>query len=113
MRIDIKPLSVNGAYRGRRFASKELKNYKDDLNKILPHISIPDGKLEARYVFGVSSQVCDVDNFIKAFQDCVAERYGFNDNRIFKITVEKVCVKKGSEFIDFEIKNYESNTTKT
>lgn len=105
--IKIKPLSVNKAYRGRRFASSDLKDFKMELLWQLPKkFKVPQGKLSVKYIFGCSSKGSDGDNLIKAFQDCLAEIYGFNDNKIYKWIVEKVDVKKGEEFISFEINKY-------
>ena len=102
-RLDIKPISINKAYRGRRFATQELKQFKRDVSLLLPKIKIPDGKLTASYRFGFSSKASDVDNGIKGFQDCIAEHYGFNDKKIYKLIVEKIDVEKGQEYIEFEI----------
>lgn len=102
-RINIKPISVNEAYRGRRFATKELKQYKKDLARLLPKMEVPKGKLMVRYTFGVSSKASDWDNLIKAFQDCLAEQYGFNDNRIYRGIVIKQDVPRGEEFIEWEL----------
>ncbi len=103
-RIAIKPLSMNNAYRGRRFATKELTQYKSDLGWLLPRgLHIPDGPLSVRYVFGVSSKASDLDNLVKALQDVIAAEYGFNDNRIYHIDVTKVDVPKGKEFVEFEL----------
>ena len=102
-RIDIKPLSVNEAYRGRRFATRELTQYKSDLGWLLPKMEVPDGPLAARYVFGTSSRASDADNMVKIFQDAISEHYGFNDSRIYRIEVEKVDVPKGREFVEFEL----------
>ena len=101
--LDIKPLSVNKAYRGRRFASKDLKSFKDKLAYILPKLKVPKGRLQVEYIFGVSSKGSDGDNLIKAFQDCLSEIYGFNDNQIYSWKIAKVIVKKGEEFIEFKI----------
>lgn len=104
VRLPIKALSVNGAYRGRRFSTPELKQFKLDLFRILPKLSVPEtGNLAVRYVFGVSSKASDGDNLIKAFQDVIAEAYGFNDKRIYKWDVEKQDVPKGNEFVEFDI----------
>lgn len=103
--INIKPLSVNQSYKGRHFPTAKLLKYKNELHWELPrNIGIPkEGKLKVKYIFGVSSKKSDGDNLIKSFQDCLSEVYGFNDNQIYKWEVEKVDVKKGAEFIDFEI----------
>ncbi len=103
-KISIKPLSVNKAYRGRRFATKDLHDYKTALNFLLPKLTLPKtGKLSVKYIFGLSSKGSDGDNLIKCFQDCLADKYGFNDNRIYKWSVEKKDVKKGEEYIEFEL----------
>ena len=109
VRLDIKPLSVNHAYRGRRFATKELAQYKSDLGWLLPRIEVPDGPIATRYVFGVSSKASDGDNLIKAFQDAIAEHYGFNDKRIYHWNVTKVDVPKGKEFVEFELSTHDGS----
>lgn len=102
-RVNIKPLSVNEAYRGRRFKTKEKVQYDRDVSIQLPRLEVLSGNLEVRYVFGVSSHGSDCDNLIKSFQDCLSACYGFNDNKIIKITAEKVYVAKGNEYIEFDI----------
>jgi Holliday junction resolvase RusA-like endonuclease len=102
-RINIKPLSVNEAYKGRRFASNSLKAYKKALSLLLPKIIVPSSNLRVFYRFGVSSHASDADNCVKALQDCLAEQYGFNDKKIYFLEIEKVDVKKGAEFVEFEI----------
>lgn len=108
-RIDLKPLSLNSAYRGRRFATLELEKYKADLGILLPRIQVPKGKLAVRYIFGVSSKASDGDNLIKVFQDCIAEQYGFNDKSIYEWHVVKVDVPKGKEYIDFELSTHDGS----
>ena len=102
-KINVKPLSVNDAYIGRRFKSKDKTQFDRDVSILLPKMEIPEGMLEAHYIFGVYSKVSDCDNFIKAFQDALSTNYGFNDHRIRKITAEKIYVSKGNEYIEFEI----------
>jgi len=103
-RIAVKALSINRAYQGRRFSTPELFSFKKELFYLLPKgIQIPEGKLQVSYTFGVSSKESDGDNLIKAFQDCLADHYGFNDKKIYKWNVEKVDVEKGQEFICFKI----------
>jgi Holliday junction resolvase RusA-like endonuclease len=102
--IKIAALSVNRSYQGRRFATPELKAYKQAVSWLLPPMKVPlDKKLSVKYEFGVSSKNADGDNLIKAFQDILCERYEFNDRQIYRWEVEKVDVKKGQEYIKFEI----------
>jgi Holliday junction resolvase RusA-like endonuclease len=104
MRVDIKPLSNNESWTGRRFKSQKYKVYEKQLLLILPKIIIPDGKLQINYIVGYSNKMSDVDNFVKNFQDILSKKYGFNDNMVYRLEVDKVITKKGEEFIDFEIK---------
>lgn len=102
MRIDIKPLSVNRAWQGKRFKTPMYKSYEAELYLRLPPMEVPDGELAVSYTFGVNT-LSDWDNPIKPFQDILQKRYGFDDRRIMSATVKKVVVKKGQEFIEFEI----------
>lgn len=106
--INIKPLSVNQAWQGKRFKTKKYKQYEIDLFYLLPKITIPKGKLEIHYIFYYSNIQSDIDNGIKQFQDILCKKYNFNDKMIYKIIVEKKIVKKGQERIDFLIKCYQS-----
>ena len=105
-KISIKPLSLNMAYRGRRFATPALKQFKEYLNYLLPKIIVPKGKLQITYRFGVSSKSSDADNLSKTITDCIATKYNFNDKIVYKFILEKIDVKKGGEFIEFEIEQY-------
>jgi Holliday junction resolvase RusA-like endonuclease len=111
IKIKIRPLTVNQAYCGRKFSTPALKAYKEAIGYLAPKMSLPEGKLQATYRFGVSSKCSDLDNCIKVSQDALAEKYGFNDNRIYKMVVEKVDVKKGEEFVEFEFKELENRPT--
>lgn len=101
--IKIKPLSLNSAYRGRRFTTPELKYYKEAIQYLAPKIVIPKGKLKVKYIFGVSSKNADGDNLIKCLQDSLADKYEFNDKLIYEWTVKKIDVLKGEEYIEFLI----------
>lgn len=102
--IQIKPLSTNAAWRGRRFPTTAYQVYQHDLAYLLPSsYDIPEGKLRVQYTFGVSSKTFDYDNAIKQFQDSLCKKYCFDDRRIYKAEIEKVDVEKGQEFISFSI----------
>jgi Holliday junction resolvase RusA-like endonuclease len=99
--IKLKPLSINDAYRGRRFKSMDYKQYAKDLPFLLPKLEVPEGKLQLHLEFGFSNQASDTDNCIKPFLDLLQECYGFNDKRVFRIIAEKEIVPKGNEYIKF------------
>lgn len=97
-------MSVNVAWQGRRFKTPEYKRYERDLLLILPKkIDIPDGPLSVSYEFGFSAKTSDWDNPIKPFQDILQKKYGFDDKRIMRAEVIKSIVKKGEEYIKFNI----------
>jgi Holliday junction resolvase RusA-like endonuclease len=108
-KISIKPLSVNQAWKGKRFKTNIYKKYEKDCFTILPKITVPDGKLKAYLVFGFSSTLSDADNPVKCFVDILQKKYGFNDNKIYEYSIKKVDVKKGEEFIEFSIVSCETN----
>jgi Holliday junction resolvase RusA-like endonuclease len=103
-RIEIKPLSVNDVWRGRRFKTPDYKAYEQHCFLILPNaVEIPEGRLELKIKFGLSSAGGDIDNPTKPILDILQKKYGFNDSRIYRLAIEKVITKKGAEFIEFEI----------
>jgi Holliday junction resolvase RusA-like endonuclease len=69
----------------------------------LPALKLPLPPYHLILKFGFSSKLADWDNPVKPFQDILQKRFNFDDRDIFKATVEKEIVKKGSEFIDFKI----------
>lgn len=104
MRVKIKPLSINAAWAGRRFKTPVYQVYEQELLLRLPKTyHIPEGKLRLVIIFGFSSKASDLDNGLKPFIDILQKKYQFNDKRIYAIVCRKEDVKKGSEFVDFEI----------
>lgn len=116
MIINIKPLSVNECWQGKRFKTPAYKQYEEMLvgspkynyaNGLLPRsIFIPEGKLELHFIFGVSNSNSDYDNLMKPLQDCLCKKYNINDNRIYRGSQEKIIVPKGKEYISFDFKPY-------
>lgn len=104
-KVIINPLSVNQAWQGRRFKTKEYKAYREHLHLILPKVEVPDGDIWLFVEFGVSNMGFDTDNGIKPFLDALQDKYGFNDRRVTAITAKKTKVKKGDEFVKFELRD--------
>lgn len=109
MRLDIKPLSVNEAWRGRRQKTVKYLKYQHDVMMLLRPFDIPDGDLCIKITFGFSNKGGDWDNPIKPFQDILQKKYGFNDSRIVEAHVKKVKVKKGQEFIEWGLYAVQDN----
>ena len=96
MRVDIKPLSINKCFQGRRFKTPDYKKYEVDVIKQLIHFDIPiDILIDLEITVGFSNKGSDIDNIAKPFIDILQKFYGFNDSRIYKLTLNKtiVCVK--------------------
>lgn len=110
--VAVKPMTFNQAYTGRRFKSPKYKAFIVEVGLKLRPMKIPAPPYEVHYIFAVSNEGFDWDNGIKAFQDILSKRYNFNDNLIYKGTVEKRIVEKGSEYIKFDIQHYEEAKAK-
>ena len=106
-RMQVKPLSVNKCWQGRRFKTIEYKRYEREVLTLLGYYELPEGEIELTITAGFSSRAADLDNFAKPFIDILQKKYGFNDNRIYKLILIKDIVKKGSEYLEFEFKEYE------
>ena len=111
MRIEIKPLSVNKCWQGRRFKTPEYKDYELSVCLLLvpkekkeKALRVPKGKLKVDYVFGLSSKNADIDNCVKPLTDILQSFYDFNDKQIYEMNLKKVDVPKGCEYISFSIK---------
>jgi Holliday junction resolvase RusA-like endonuclease len=111
IKINIKPISVNSVWQGRRFKNQEYKRYEKALLLLLPpDLKIPKKrKLEIRIEWGLSSKLADIDNFLKPFLDILQKRYSstFNDRWVYKLVVHKKIVAKGKEYIAFDIDRYD------
>jgi len=103
MKIDVKAMSMNAAYHGRRYKTKLYKAYETACMIRMQPMEIPDGELELHIQFGVSNKGFDLDNGCKPVIDIMQKKYGFNDNRIYSLSVTKRIVPKGKEYISFDI----------
>jgi Holliday junction resolvase RusA-like endonuclease len=104
--VFIKPLSVNECWQGRRFKTDKYKKYENDVLFLLPKISLPSPPYTLELTFGLSSVLSDIDNPVKPFVDIMQKKYLFNDKEIHQAVIKKELVKKGKEYIAFEIKHY-------
>lgn len=103
-KVNIKPLSVNQAWKGRRFRSDKYKDYQQELSLLLPKkLEVPEGRLKLTIEWGFSSHGSDNDNPIKPFQDVLCSHLGINDNRIYHHDIRKEVVPKGKEYILFDL----------
>jgi len=104
-KLQIKPLSINDAFKGRRFRTDKYNSFIKNCLLILPKtILMPDKtNIKLAIQFGFSSKASDIDNCCKSFIDCLVKKYGVDDKHIYELHVFKSIVKKGEEFIKFKI----------
>ena len=103
-KIFVKPFSINCCWQGKRFKTKDYKDYEQELWYLLPNIKVSKGKLQLDIIVGLSSKNADVDNVAKPLIDILQKKYDFNDKMIYKLILRKIDVKKGEEFISFLFK---------
>ena len=109
IRLEVKPLSVNAAYRGRRFRSSEYQDFKKQMEMALKQnpIKIPNSKyLKIFFDFGLSNNAADWDGPIKTAQDCLFEHIGLNDKVIRAGEVVTTMVDVGNEYIWVRLEPY-------
>ena len=104
--MNIKPLTVNQCWQGRRFKTKEYDSYEREVLLRLPPGKLPLPPYSITFEFGMSNVMSDYDNPIKPIQDILAKKYGFNDAHIYRAEIRKVKVKKGEEYFTFQISTY-------
>lgn len=101
--INIKPLSINEAYRGYRIRTPKYNNYISNVMMMLPTgFIMPKTDIKLCLEFGFSSNGSDIDNCCKPFIDCLVKKYGIDDRYIIELTVIKKIVKKGNEYVKFK-----------
>lgn len=105
LRVNIKPLSVNRAWQGRRYKTDAYEAYEMEMLLRLPPGRLPEPPYRVFYEFGFSNKLCDYDNPVKPTQDCLAKKYGFNDKEIYEAHIKKVLVKKGCEYVKVRVEH--------
>lgn len=107
IRTNVKPLSANKAFMGKKIRTYDYNKYRKVLIEELPsNVRIPKGELILQMNVYYSNRASDVDNCIKPFIDILQEKYKFDDNRIYFLQVQKMIVPKGEEGILFRFKKY-------
>ena len=107
--INIKPLSVNKCWQGRRFKTDIYKEYERELLLKLPPKNLPKPPFEIWFEFGMSNSLSDWDNPVKPLQDILQKKYQLNDKDIIKAHVNKIKVKKGQEYFSVRLESIEGN----
>jgi len=99
--LQIKPLSINRAYQGRRFKTPEYHKYEKQILAMLPNVTITKFD-QLKITYGFSNMQSDIDNPTKLVLDILQTKYNVNDRDIIYLVLHKVKTKKGEEFIKIE-----------
>lgn len=102
-KIEIKPLSVNVAWQGRRFKTQQYKGYEKVVLLMMRKNRLPDPPYHVEIEYGFSNKASDIDNPTKLILDILQKKFKFNDAQIYKLVLTKKIVKKGGEYFDFTI----------
>ena len=101
--LPIKPISINQCFQGRRFRTKEFKQWQNDMLKVMPKRSkLAGGVKVAITLFLKSIYRSDCDNFLKPIIDCIVKRGWITDDRFIQY-LEVAKVKSKVEKIGIEI----------
>ncbi len=106
-KIDIKALSVNDAWQGRRFKTPDYKRYENDVALLLRGVQrAPEGKLQVTYRFFMKNhKMADNDNPVKPLQDILVKCGVLKDDRyIYRTIIEKVPSER--DYIEVEIEPF-------
>lgn len=110
-RLKLKPVSTNSLYRGRRYKSAVARQFEQDASLLLAatvrDTTLPDGELAMNFRVGTTRRM-DVDNCLKLLIDVIATHFGFDDRRVTGISIVRVPVKAGDEFISFNLCRFRS-----
>jgi len=103
MRIDLKPLSINCAFQGRRFKTKAHKDYETQLLWLLKGCKKTTGWYSIRFDFYLRSyMVSDISNLVKVTEDVLVKAGIVEDDRYCKhMELEKH--KSRTNYFTFEI----------
>lgn len=107
--LNIKPMSVNDAWQGKRFKTPKYKNYEKIVLMMLPKLTIPNAPYRLNLEFYFSNSTADIDNPIKLISDIIQKKYSINDRDIYELNVKKFVVKKGNEKIIFTLESIDSS----
>lgn len=103
--LNIKPLSTNAAWQGRRFSTKAKGAYENTLRLLLPKVSVVGGPYyRVGFDFHLKNfALTDYDNCIKVTQDCLVKRGIITDDRlIVDARIRKFPAKADSIVVTIE-----------
>ena len=112
LRLAIKPMSTNKAWRGRRFKSEDYKDYIDDISILLlplKKFKVNSGKedLVVTYNYYLSNYaLTDVGNLEKQLTDILVKEGFIPDDRYIKKLIQEKHRSK-EDYIEVDIQLYD------
>ena len=90
--LDIKPLSVNKAWRGRKYKTNDYLDYETDVYFLLPNNQNVHGVVEIWYTFYLQNhKATDISNLIKLLEDVLVKKGIIDDDRfVYSFHVKKI-----------------------
>jgi len=109
--LNEKPLSVNQAWKGKRFRTQK---YKDWCFRCITKLDSNSELIGSKYIFYIdvyySNSASDIDNCLKPFFDLLQKKYEmFDDKNVYSLVINKRICSKGQDRIEFiatEFKDY-------
>jgi Holliday junction resolvase RusA-like endonuclease len=103
MKIEIKPISINTCWQGRRFMTPAYKQWITDMLFLLPKWKTITGNTRIIITLNLKSTVRgDIDNFLKPIIDCLVKKGLIEDDRYIQ-RLNVVKRKSKVENIEIEI----------
>lgn len=95
MIIPIKGISINQCWQGRRFATKQYKDWRENMLMLMPKQKMITGNVRIWIILNLKSIIrSDIDNFLKPIIDCIVKKGWIEDDRfIQKLNVYKIKSK--------------------
>ena len=104
IKLQIKPLSINKAFQGRRYKTKEYDLWLEEGLRLLKAQKIEKtrGDVALDIKFFMKSDRSDIDNPLKTFLDLIVKASLIDDDRVIQ-AIHLVKIKSKDERIEFEI----------
>ena len=104
--LKLKPLSANKMFYRNKNKTVEYRRYQEEMRDYMMGMVWDFGKDPVAFevTAGFSNRAADLDNIIKPILDTFQNIFDdFNDNRVYKIKLDKDIVKKGNEYVNIKV----------
>jgi len=104
IRLDLKPLSINQCWQGKRYFTPKGKEFRELCLRLIPKKKQLTGLLGIEIIVHLKKAwlKSDVDNFLKPLLDAIVEKGLVEDDRFFTdLTIRKRSAKK--DYVEIKI----------